>query len=119
MNFPDIRRWLTLKAAESLIHVFVTTKLDYCNALLFHVSAASLQKLLRVQKLAARILTDSRQKERAAPVLFDLHWLPVEFSVHYKMLLLTHKAFHGQAPEYIADLPSKVIRSHPPLVSPL
>ena len=63
MNVADIRRCLTLKAAETLIHAFVTSRLDYCNALLFGMSAASLQKLQRVRNLAARILTGTRKNE--------------------------------------------------------
>ena len=38
------------------------------------------------------------------PVLHDLHWLPVKYRVHFKMLLLTFKALNGMAPASISDL---------------
>ena len=69
VNIADIRCWVNLTLAETLIHAFVTYKLDCCNALLFGVSAASLQKLHRVQNLAARILTFTRETEHITPVL--------------------------------------------------
>ena len=52
------------------------------------------------------------------PVLYELHWLPVEARINFKVLLLTFKAIHGQAPLYIKNLiviksPSNYsIRSH-------
>jgi hypothetical protein len=116
MNIADIRRCLTQDAAEKLIHAFVTSRLDYCNALLFGVSAASLQKLQRVQNMAARILTRTRKNEHITPVLRHLHWLPVEYRVQYKIVLMTYKALHNEAPDYISDLlcvrvPGRTLRS--------
>ncbi len=37
-------------------------------------------------------------------MLKSLHWLPVECRVDFKILLLTHKALHGKAPQYLSDL---------------
>ena len=31
----------------------------------------------------------------------DLHWLPVEYHIKYKLLLFTHKGIHQMAPQYI------------------
>ena len=38
------------------------------------------------------------------PVLSMLHWLPIKFRIQFKVLVLTYKALHGQAPVYISDL---------------
>ena len=35
---------------------------------------------------------------------WNLHWLPVEQRIEYKVLLLTYKALHGKAPAYISQL---------------
>ena len=34
----------------------------------------------------------------------ELHWLPVEQRINFKILLITYKALNGQAPTYITDL---------------
>ena len=34
----------------------------------------------------------------------DLHWLPVEFWIEFKTLLLVFKALNGITPRYICDL---------------
>ena len=36
--------------------------------------------------------------------LINLHWLPVEFRITFKVLLLVYKALHGLAPSNISDL---------------
>ena len=53
------------------------------------------------------------------PILRDLHWLPVQQRIWYKIALLTFKALHGMAPKYVSDLvdmvdeykPSRSLRS--------
>ena len=46
----------------------------------------------------------------------QLHWLPIEQRIVYKIILLTFKALNGLAPQYIADMisyykPSRCLRS--------
>ncbi|KAJ8390578.1 hypothetical protein AAFF_G00101840, partial [Aldrovandia affinis] len=57
-----------------------------------------------VQNAAARILTRTKKYEHISPVLASLHWLPINYRVDYKVLLLTYKVLHGLAPSYLTDL---------------
>ena len=34
----------------------------------------------------------------------QLHWLPILYRIHYKILLLTFGALNGKAPQYLTDL---------------
>ncbi len=47
--------------AEMVIHEFMTSRLDYCNALLDGCSARLINKLQMVQNAAARALTRTRK----------------------------------------------------------
>ena len=38
------------------------------------------------------------------PLLVDLHWLDIKGRIDFKIILLTFKAIHGQAPAYICEL---------------
>ena len=42
--------------------------------------------------------------QATTPILISLHWLPVNFRIHFKILVLTYRALHGQATQYISDL---------------
>ena len=57
-----------------------------------------------MQNAAAQLLTSNRKYNHILPVLQELHWLPVKFRIHFKILLLTFKALNGMAPAYISDL---------------
>ena len=109
-NIADVRKYLTQNAAEKLIHAFITSRLDYCNSLLYGLPSLSLKKLQKVQNMAAKILTLRRKYEHITPILQELHWLPVEHRITYKILLTTHRALNGKAPQYITDLLTPYIR---------
>ena len=100
----QIRDYLDPDAAATLMHSFVTSRLDNFNSLLYGVPSNQIVKLQRVQNAAARIVTRSRKSEHITPVLRKLHWLPVIKRIDYKILLLTFKALRGLAPKYIQDL---------------
>ena len=96
-NIGLIRQYLTSYATKSLINGLVTSRLDYCNALLYGVPQTLMHKLQRVQNCAARIVTRRSRFDHISPVLKDLHWLPVHRRVQFKTLLYTYKAIHKQA----------------------
>jgi len=46
---------LTSEVAKSLINVFISNRLDYCNSLLYGITDTQLQRLQSVQDAAARL----------------------------------------------------------------
>ena len=89
------------ESTEAIIHAFVTSNLDYCNAILYGLPKVLLNRLQLVQNRAARIVTFTKKYEPVTPNLIDLHWLPVDYRITYKILLLVYKAINGFSPSYI------------------
>ena len=89
---------------EMIIHAFISSRLDYCNSLFTCLDKKDLCRLQTVQNSAARLLTHTSKRAHITPVLASLHWLPVKFRIHFKILVLTFRALQGQAPPYISDL---------------
>ena len=58
-NISRIRKLLSTKTAEILVHACVTSKLDHFNSLLYSVPKCVIKKLQSVQKAAARPITSS------------------------------------------------------------
>ncbi len=84
--------------AEMLINAFMTSRLDYCEALLGGCSARLINKLQMIKNAAARVLTRTRKNKHISPVLSTLHWLPIKHCIDFKILLITYKTLNGLAP---------------------
>ena len=61
-------------------------------------------KLLTMQNAAARIVTFTKKTDHITPVLRKLHWLPVQYRIIFKILLLVYKGVNGLAPAHISEL---------------
>ena len=103
-NIKRIRKYLPFEAAKSLVQAFVISRIDYCNAILYGLSAIHVNRLQRVQNAATRLLTNTPRYSHITPVMINLHWLPVKFRIIFKVNLLTFKALHGLAPAYLSDI---------------
>ena len=55
-NISKIRKYLTQDSAQIFIHAFISSKLDYCNSLLYGIPTYVVCRLQRVQNTAARIV---------------------------------------------------------------
>jgi len=103
-NIGKIRKHLSAKHATTLIHAFVTTKLDQNNSLLFGSSKILTKRLQKVQNAAAKLITKNKKYDNVTPILQELHWLPIEQRIVYKIALLVYKSLHGCGPEYLSEL---------------
>ena len=119
-NIGKIRKYLAESSTETLIHAFVTSKLDYCNDLLNGPPKYQTNRLRLVLHAAARAVTRTHKYEHITPVLIGLHWLPISYRITFQILLLTYKALNNLAPSYLSDLLSQrcnVLTGHQELLS--
>ena len=73
-------------------YAFVTVKLDNTNALLYGLPEDQIRMFQRVLNSAAWLLTGTHNYDHITPILIQLHWLPVEQRIIYKIILMTFKA---------------------------
>ena len=110
-SIGKIRKCLDRSTTEKIVNACITSRLDYCNSLLCEIPKVLRDKLQLCQNSAARLITRSRKYDHITPILVDLHWLPVEYRIKFKIMLITYKALHDLAPLYIKELLSEYVPS--------
>jgi len=82
----------------TLVTSLVLSRLDYCNSVLAELPASILAPLQRVLHAAARLVNGLRPHDHVSPTLKELHWLPIEQRVDYKLCLQPPSAQSGGWP---------------------
>jgi hypothetical protein len=101
----SVRRCLPFEARRTLVTAFISSRLDYCNALLYGVAACYTDRLQAVMNAAARLITGVGRYAHITPVLRDvLHWLPVSQRVTFKIAVLAFDCVRGTGPAYFSDV---------------
>ena len=101
----QIRPILDINTAIILANSLVSSRLDYCNSLLFNLPASSIDRLQRVQNSLARlVLPYFRRRDHITPALQKLHWLPIKQRIIFKIASLTYKIICTSQPAYLHDL---------------
>ena len=72
-NIPDLRR-IRRHRSKMIAKSLVTSRLDYCNSLLFNVDDKYMKQLQRVQNSLARVVCKTSKFCHITPVLHSLHW---------------------------------------------
>ena len=111
-NIRRIRNCLSRQSTEILVHAFISSRLDYCNGLLYGLLDCLLNKLQRVQNACARLIFREQKFCHVTPLIKELHWLPIKYRIEFKILLITFKILNFLAPTYLSSfislrLPSK------------
>ncbi|XP_072039105.1 uncharacterized protein [Amphiura filiformis] len=102
-NIYRIRRYITVDSCHKLVRSLILSRLDYSNAMMYGITSKDLKKLQSLQNRAARIVFRLDRRHSSAPLLRELHWLPLESRIVFKLMLLAYKGIHGLLPSYLTE----------------
>ena len=66
----------------------------------FHLSKQNFYKPFTSFIAAAKLLTKVTERSRVSPILSSLHWLSIQLRIQSKIMVITFRALHGEAPSY-------------------
>ena len=103
-------------AANTVACSMVSSRLDYCNAVLYGVTGHNISLLQRVQNTLARVVCTAPHCSSATNLKKSLRWLPVAEHITFKIAMLTFKVRSNHLPAYLDELiidyaPSRSLRS--------
>jgi hypothetical protein len=103
-NISGIRKYLSQDDIKTLVNAIIIAKVDNCNSLLYGVSSYDSDKLRKFQNSCARLIYHKRKRDHVTGILTELHWLPSEARIYFKILCYVFKCLHDLAPVYLTEL---------------
>ena len=103
-NVSRIRRFLDQDTCHLIIRSLVLSRLDYGNALLLGINKSDLTRLQRLQNWAAKLIFCANKYDHVTPFLKELHWLPINERIQFKIILFVFKCINNIGPSYLASM---------------
>ena len=75
---------LTSSSMQRLISALITSRIDYCNSVLYGLPAITLAPLKRVLHAAVRLVANLGYCDHVMLAMKELHWLPITYRIKYK-----------------------------------
>ena len=77
-----------------------------------HCSSSNMNRILRLQKRAARLILKVDINTRASQMFHTLGWLPIHKRIIYHSCIMVYKTLNNQTPDYITSLLQKCSNTH-------
>ena len=99
--------------ANLVVCAFVLSRLDCGSALIAGLLYATTAPLQRVLNAAMRLVYGLRPRDHVSAATIELHWLPVEARIQFKLCLLVHHTVIGNAFQHTLPIScSRSLLSH-------
>ena len=103
-NLYMIKDFVNRKNLVTLVHSLIVSKVDYCNSLFIRLPNVILKKGQSVLNRAARLIFNLPPRVPTTSSLIELHWLPLEARIEFKICFIAFKALKFNQPSYIREL---------------
>ena len=105
-DVSSIRHLIEKNHTEMLVHSIISSRLDYCNSLLYGLNKSVIERLQKVQNAAARVVLKLRKRDPIRQEICNLHWLRINERILFKILVMVFKCINNMAPVELSSLVS-------------
>ena len=105
-KIAEIKAFLSKEQLTTVVCASILSRIDYCNALYYHINESLVKKLQIVQNSAVHLIRKRMNQPGITTneLLRRFHWLPVKKRIVFKILLVVHKCLLGKAPRSLCDM---------------
>ena len=101
---PSVIHSLAMHYLLTLVHAFISSRLDFCNSVLYGVSAYLLDRLQSILNAAARLILKVSKFDHISDAMRnELHWLPIAQRINFKICHLVRNCLAGTGPMYLSE----------------
>ena len=98
------RKCLSAQCLRTVIQAMVISRLDYWNSVFYGLPASTLQPLTTVLHCAAKLIKTLSPRDHITPSLHELHWLPIQARINFKICLLMYRVHTNSFSTYVSSL---------------
>ena len=110
--FRKSRKNLPLKTRILFYNAYILPYINYCCPVWGNCSIAQQNRLVKLQKMAARLIMDEDFSVPSQSLFTKLKWLPFPKYVQYHQAKMVYKSLNNMCPSYMNDMFSYIQDSH-------
>ena len=109
-NIAGIRKYISRDHLKTLVNSIIVAKFDNCNSLYSGISSFEAGRLRKFQNACARLIYSKNKRDHVSGIMQELHWLPCDARIFFKLVCYVFKCIHSLAPSYLSEL--LVVKNH-------
>ena len=98
-----IKTFLNLSTRKLYFNAYILPHLDYCCTIWGNCNDNLIDKLIKFQKRAARLILDKPMDTPSDELFQTLGWMKFDERVNYRKAILMYKSLHNLAPTYLSS----------------
>ena len=98
-----IKTFLNLSTRKLYFNAYILPHLDYCCTIWGNCNDNLVEKLIKFQKRAARLILDKPMDTPSEELFQTLGWMKFDERVNYRKAILMYKSLHNLAPTYLSS----------------
>ena len=111
-NLRQLSNYISVEAQKVYYQGYILPLIDYGSCTWGAASKNNLDRILKLQKRAARIILNANFDTASADMFQELGWAPIKKRHNYNKAVLTYKALNKLTPSCISDLLIPVSQTH-------
>ena len=97
---------------QKIYQGYILPLIDYGSVVWGTTSSPNLDRISKLQKLAARIILHANFNTPSAEMFKELNWLPIVKRLNYNKAVFTYKAMNNLTHQHITDILKPVAETH-------
>ena len=108
----QLSKYVPTNVKKVFFQSYIMPLIDYGSVIWGSTSTSNLERLLKLQKRAARIILKAGFRTPSAAMFSELGWPSIESRLMNNKVVLTYRALNNLTPEYITNMLKPVSQTH-------